>query len=120
MGLPTTSLLRDAAKKQETNPDSKAQSHRREREKIKPRLCILPWAAAALGRLRHPPDSSTHKAEVYFLFVFPISQQQTRPVGKKRSEKTEGRRRGGGGKLTLCKQVVCLHEILILPQQGQS
>lgn len=82
-----TSLLRCPKPKKQTQ----AAEHSK---KIKPRLCILPPAKTALGRLRHPPDSSTHKAGIYFLFVFPISQQQSRPVGKKSTKKQRG---GEGG-----------------------
>lgn len=89
-------LLRDAPK-----PRSKQRLHSLEtqhsREEIKPQLRIPPPATAVPGHLHHPPASSTHKAKVYFLFVFPTSQQQTRPVGKKRSKKQRGGERGREG-----------------------
>lgn len=112
-------LLRDAPK-----PRSKQGLHSLEtqhsREEIKPQLRIPPPATAVPGHLHHPPASSTHKAKVYFV-CFPNFSAANQASWKEKKQKTEGRRKGAGGwELTLCGQAVHLHEMLILPRQGQS
>lgn len=64
------------------SPNTRLGSPKRGREEIKTRLCLL-----------QPLQAPSGTPQLHWPLVFPISPQQTRPVGKKRSKK----QRGGGG-----------------------
>lgn len=118
IGLPKTSFLKDALKPR-SKQGLQSLETQRSREEIKPQLHIPPLATAMLGHLHHPPASSTHKAEIYFV-CFPNFSAANQANWKEKRQKTEGRRKEAGWELTLCSQAVHLHEMLILPRQGQS
>lgn len=71
-----------------------------------------------------PASSSSQQhpqGQGLFSVCFPNFSAANQASWKEKKQKTEGRRKGAGGwELTLCGQAVHLHEMLILPRQGQS